>query len=164
MSRTHTKGFSLIEVMLALGLLVYIILNVSNTQSGAIFFSQYTRNLMIATNLARSKMSDVELLSQQKSMKDLTSLKEEGKFKEYPDFTYSVKVQNTKLKIPIPKQIIESNPMMKQLMQYFEKELFAEVLVEVSWPDGKHKKTISVRRLLANWDFIANLESMAGAM
>lgn len=157
------RAFTLLEVMISLGLLTYIVMTVSNAQAGAIFFSNYTQNLIFATNLARSKMTDLELETQRKSMKELKNFSDKGKFKDYPEFSFRMMIKSTKIKIPVPKAVMESNPMMKQLMTYMEKDIFFEGLVEISWEGDDKKKSITVRRLFANWDFISTLEKKAGS-
>ncbi len=157
------RGFTLIETMIALGILTYIILQVIETQSGAIFFSNYSSNLITASNLAREKMTELELLTERKKLKDVSTYADKGKFEKFPEFSYEVKIQDTKIKIPLPKQLIQQEPMIQMLAKYLEKDIFSEGVVKIIWQEGKHKQSIQVRQLFANWAFLKDLKNMANA-
>ncbi len=60
MRRSEARGFTLLEVMIALAILGMALLAIFNLNSGAISMHGYTKRLTVASLLARSKMTDIE--------------------------------------------------------------------------------------------------------
>ena len=55
------KGFTILEVLIALGLLTIVLASVLITQGNGITSSTRTKNILIATNLARNFINESEL-------------------------------------------------------------------------------------------------------
>lgn len=58
--RRHTRGFTLLEIMVAVAILGLGLTAILSAQAGAFSSAQYARNLSVATGLLRCKITEVE--------------------------------------------------------------------------------------------------------
>lgn len=78
------RGFSLLEVMIALAILTVSLLVLVQTQSSAVVLTNEAERTLVATDLARYKMSEV-LLQLEKDGFQATDVTEEGEFDDFGD-------------------------------------------------------------------------------
>lgn len=95
------RGFTLIEVMVAIGVLAICFTAIFNVQASSIQAASRTKYITAATLLAHSKMVDIE---QQLNVEGFSEFAEdmEGTFEEegWPEFRWRAKI--LKVRIPIP--------------------------------------------------------------
>ncbi len=89
----HSRGFTLLEVMIALAILAVSLVAIAGINSTAVDMHVYAKRLTVATMLARSKMADLEskLMSEDLPADDSA---EEGKFEEegFPDYQWRAEI------------------------------------------------------------------------
>jgi hypothetical protein len=161
--RLGEQSFTLIETIIALGLMVTVIFEVSGVQGHAIYFSEFERKVTKATWLAKGVMAKIEYEWDSRpfsEMKDLNSAERE--FEEDKDFTYTVKVEEWKL--PLLNLLTgggggkddgdAANPQGDMIKGYIEKIFGDEILkianVEVFWAEGAKKDSVALAMLLTN--------------
>jgi general secretion pathway protein I len=84
------RGFTLLEVMIAMAILAVALVAVFQMQSQSISMATEARFTTTASLLAQSKMADVE------SAASLTNRTENGDFgSDYPQYTWNLKVTDT---------------------------------------------------------------------
>ena len=100
------RGFTLLEVMVALGILAGALLAVSDIVSGALRNHMRARNLEVATLLARGKMASLEDQYEDKGFKTFDE-DEEGTFEDegHPDVRWKVEVKMPTVELG-PDQVI----------------------------------------------------------
>jgi general secretion pathway protein I len=91
--RTAARAFTLLEVMVSLGILAVALMAIGNLNGGAVRMHAYASKLTVAVQLARGKMFDIE---QQVVTDGLSDYSKEyhGDFSEegWPEFKWSCKV------------------------------------------------------------------------
>ena len=102
------KSFTLIETVIALGILVTIILEVSSVQGHAVNFSIFEQKVSQATWMAKGLMSQIEYKWRYYPLKEIEIDKKEQEFDEFlcpkdPDFgcDYKYNLLITKWDLPI---------------------------------------------------------------
>lgn len=164
--RVGERSFSLIETVIAIGLLVTFILEVANAQGRAIYFSEYQQDVTKATWLAKSIMAKVEYEYQGRDFKELTwSSSSEQNFKdedkETEKFTYKISIEDWKLPLTnflsnkgSKDENTVKDPQSDFITQQIEAVLGDSLLkiarVEVFWPEGAIKNSTSLTLLLTN--------------
>ncbi len=78
------RGFSLLEVMIALAILTVSLLVLVQTQSAAVLLTNEAERTLVATDLARYKMSEV-LLQLEKDGFQMSDVTEQGDFQDFGD-------------------------------------------------------------------------------
>jgi general secretion pathway protein I len=90
--RRPAKGFTLMEVMIAMAILAIALVTVFQSQSQSISMAGSSRFLTTASLLAQSKMVEIEAVD----MKNIKT--ENGDFGEgFPDYVWRVEVKDTEL-------------------------------------------------------------------
>jgi general secretion pathway protein I len=101
------RGFTLLEVVVALSILSLALMAIFDLNAGAVAMHAYTKKLTVATLLARSKMTDIE---QQLYDKGFSTDDEEdgGDFSEekWPEYKWRVKIIAPKTDGISPEQVI----------------------------------------------------------
>ena len=155
--RLRLASFTLIETMVALGLLTTLILQVATVQGRAYYFSEYGQNLTQAVWLAKRIMAQVEYYWYDKQLEDLDKVRVEGKqFEDAPKFSYNLKINEWKL--PIANVMggggEEPNPMAdmikQQVAQIFGGHVLKMAHVEVYWGEGAVRESTELSLLLTN--------------
>lgn len=155
----HERSFTLIETVIALGLMATVILEVSNVQGRAIYFSGYERTSSQAMWLAKSVMSKIEYEWQDRDFKDMEYKQPEKPFEDNRDFTYKVEIKEWEL--PLMNLITggdeeggEEDPKTDMIRQQIEKILGEDIMktahVEVFWPEGSDRNSVALSMLLTN--------------
>lgn len=134
------KGFTLLEVMIAIAILAVSLLAIFNLQSTSLIGSARAEKISLATQLARQKMARVLIDLEQGILKgEFSESKEDsGSFEEekYPDYTWKLTVR--KVDIPAPPVPEGKSDVMGQVFSMVAQEISQstrEVKLTVSWKD-----------------------------
>lgn len=103
-SKNSARGFSLLEVMVAIAILAVSLLVILNLQSNAVIASGRAQSMNVATLLARHQMAQL-LLEMEKEMGRgyfPTDKSEQGDFSELGYPTYRWELQIRRVEIPPP--------------------------------------------------------------
>jgi len=109
MSTRKSRAFTLLEVMVALGILGVVLVSLFQISSMAALSQSYARTLTVATLLARSKMADVE----HQLLADgfpATDEEDSGNFAEegWPAYSWTVQILIPKTENLSPEQLLAS--------------------------------------------------------
>jgi len=176
------RSFTLIETVLAIGLLTTVLMEVSFVQAKYLNFSIYYRKSTQAIWLAKALMAEVEYKSNFYPLKDIRA---EPGSEERPvpptlcpkdpqfdcDFTYSMSIEEFKL--PIVEMLTGSiaketegadgftSVIKDQVEAVLGKEIFKIANVVVSWPEGSKRSQVNVPYLLTSQQ---NIDSFIEAL
>lgn len=164
------SGFTLLEVLIAFALITVVAASVYIMQSNSLFSSLRTKNMLIASNLARSFLTKSEL---ELEAKEFTLLKEteEGKFPEpYEHFKWKREVKEQDFsslanivqeaskalqddKNGEPKEENQDGQMIVlKIFQNYLKDSIRRLKVTITWPEDGKDKSISFSTLLVRYD------------
>jgi general secretion pathway protein I len=89
----HTRGFTLLEVIVALAILSVSLVAISTINASAINMHTYAKRLTVATLLARGKMADIESKLQSDGLPADDEV-EDGNFRDegYPEYHWEAKI------------------------------------------------------------------------
>ncbi len=159
-AKPSEKSFTLLETVIALGMMVVFLAALAETQGNAVYFSEFERNSTKATWLAKSVMSKIEYYWQTRDFSEMTMSEKEIPFEVDKDFTYSYEIKEWKL--PLINMLLGGggeegeggDPQANYIMQLAKKFLGDEILktahVEVFWPEGAKKNSVTLTLLLTN--------------
>lgn len=167
--KLREKSFTLVETMVAIGLLVVFMAEVLNVQGNAAYFTQYSRNITRATYLGKRVMDQVEYYWTHKNFKEMKyeAGDKDLPFEDDPDFFYRLNIRDWKLDIF---QILQGSlggssegesdgggadggmgdMISQQMEKILGKELFKVAHVEVSWTEGAKREWVEFTYLLTN--------------
>lgn len=92
MTQNRTKGFTLMEVMVAMAILAIVLVSIYQLQSQSISMSTDSRFMTTAALLAQSKMVETE------NAPALSNKSENGDFGlDYPQYTWRLDISDTQL-------------------------------------------------------------------
>lgn len=170
------QSFTLIETMVALGLLTTLILQVATVQGKALYFSDYGQNLTQGMWLAKRLMSQVEYFWYDKQLEELEGIAIKDKqFEDFPNFSYNLDIREWKL--PLLNIIAgggdDSQPdpttslIKEQVNQIFGEHILKIAHVEVFWGEGAVRESTDLTFLLTNQkkidETIATLQATVNA-
>ncbi|MBE9504991.1 MAG: type II secretion system minor pseudopilin GspI [Proteobacteria bacterium] len=93
-SRIHEKGFTLLEVMIAMSILAITLVVVFQSQSQSISMAGRARFETTAALLAQSKMAEIEAANPENVVSD------SGNFgDDFPDYSWQVDVTETEIEV-----------------------------------------------------------------
>lgn len=151
------KGFTLLEVMVALAILGVAIGEIIAFQARGMLLNNRARRLTEATMLARTKMVEYQLKLEQDILRGAfpETGEEEGEF-ERPYDMYKYKIELKKVEIPAPPtpEGEQQNAMMG-MMGMVTKQISAavrELKLTVMWDEQGKEKIISVATHLVKMD------------
>lgn len=158
-NNTALRSFTLIETMVALGLLTVLILQVATVQGQALYFSDYGQNLTKSMWLARRMMAQVEYYWYNKELKELEGVAvKEKPFEDEAGFSYNLSIREWKL--PLMNMLTgggdDNQPdpttdlIKQQVKQIFGDHLLKIAHVEVFWGEGAVKESTALTMLLTN--------------
>jgi len=109
MSTKMQRAFTLLEVVVALGILGVVLVSLLQISSTAAISQSYARTLTVATLLARSKMTDVEHQLQADGF-PATDEEDSGDFSEegWPAYGWTVQILTPKTERLSPEQLLAS--------------------------------------------------------
>ena len=147
-SSLHPRGFSLLEVLIALAILGAAITAIVGFQGRGIVMNAKARDLSTATYLARSKMEELKLQINTESMKGKfpDEKSEEGAFPAPLD-RYTWKSEIKKVTIPVPSAEGGEQDLLTSLMGMLSKEFegtVRELRVSISWRELEKERNMSV--------------------
>jgi prepilin-type N-terminal cleavage/methylation domain-containing protein len=156
------RGFTLLEVMISLGLIAVIVLAVFLAQGGGLAASTRNKNVLIAANLARNLINEQELKWEGTPF-DRLPKNENGNFAEpYEAYTWEITYEEVDFGVLselILRQQQESGDTPQQnsdqVVQLFEdylKRSVRRMLITIRWPESGGTTTQSYTQLLVNYD------------
>lgn len=190
-SREHS--FTLVETVVAVGLLAFLLLQVVGVQGNAIYAGEYGRKSMQAAWLAKRVMAQVEYNWAVREFKDLKIEVKETPFDDVKEFNYTLVIQEFKL--PIEEMLMGAlggdapgkdgaeggesgsdgegkDSGMGALASFAEgpikqclgDERLMTAVVDVSWPVGARKDSVGLAMMLTNQKKIEECIAGMGAM
>ena len=167
------KSFSLVEILLALGLMALMLTNFYSAQSRISLRSNQARRVTQATWLAKSLMAQVEYQSTFLTPKEMKSTKKNQEFSEglCPNkcrYRYNLTIQPWKLDLVSilfsqmgDEQASQNKEMIaeikKQVKASLGSELLYYALAEVTWNEGIKKRSVAIPYLLTEQTELDNL-------
>lgn len=170
--RSGEASFTLIETIIALGLISTFLIQVILVQGRSVEFSDYNRRITQAGWLAQAVMAQIERASTLYNFSDLKlKLREENFSEEFCnrdpvvgcDYTYSASIEEFKL--PIIDMIVGAvagggdenseagslgDVIKAQVKDYLGDEQFRMAKVEVHWPEGSRQESYELVYLITN--------------
>jgi len=158
----NQKGFTLLEVMIAFALLTTILFVAVISQSSSLASSTRSKNLLIATSLARNFVNEQELKYEGVPLERLPA-KEEGKFPE-PNAGFSWTLTFEEVDFSVMSDLItkqaeasgteppaNSETVIKLFEDYLKKSV-RRMTVTIHYPDSGQTSNLSFTELLVNYD------------
>ena len=150
------RGFTLIEVLVAMMILAGAMLALSQAWNGSIFTFKKSQNINTIVSLLKKKTTELDIKYKTLSFTEIPEA-EAGDFgTDYPDFSW--KSETKKLEFPDLSDMLVSkeggaNEMMltiiKQMTEYFSKST-KELRVSIVWKSGKHEVKYSITTYIVN--------------
>ena len=188
MKHHGSLGFSLLEVMIALGILAMSLTVLLESQASSVNNAGRSRDLSIATLLARSKMVDIErdLFDEGFTTGQTT---DDGNFEEegYADIKWSSTISEVELDLSSlaslcegfaasddeasEESVMDCRAMfemaggLESILGSFTGEIgqsIRAVELTVTWPVGKYSESLSVKGLVTREDFGIQQEPLPG--
>jgi len=164
------RSFTLVETVIALGLMVFLIAQFVGVQAGAVSAADYGRKIAQATWLAKRVMSQVEYFATTKKWTELSTgpSEKDHPFEDFPDYKYDLEIKEWKLPIlSLLGQTLggagktkeeneskddakSSSPYDGMLKQILGEDLLKIAHVEVFWTEGAARESVSLTYLLVN--------------
>jgi hypothetical protein len=161
-------SFTLVETMIALGIMSTVILQISGVQSNAVFFGDFARKSNQAIWLSKRVLSQVEYYWSNRDFSELKAEEDNAKFEgleevdELKDFNYRLTIAEWKL--PLINLLTggagggeegESaggggDMIASAIKNVLGEELLKVAHVEVSWPEGSRRNSETLTLLLTN--------------
>ena len=98
--KSSKTGFTLIEVMIALGILAVSLVTLNARQSYSLRSVTEAEKLTLATMLARTKMAELEIELRNVPFSEIKK-EENGEFEDYPEYSWIRLVEEIELNVPI---------------------------------------------------------------
>lgn len=156
--RCNSKGFSLLEVLVALAIMAVAFTTLLGIQSSAILSSERAEMMTKAVMLARQKLTDLEMLYRYNALpkddqEEIRAIQTKPFGDAYAQFGYSLTIRKTE--IPIPQQIFDEaakagDKQAAQIAQsagtisQFISDSVREVRLRVFWEAGKGEDQIEI--------------------
>lgn len=156
------KGFTLLEVMIAITLLAVILSSVFIAQTSSLSSSGRSKNVLIATNLARNLVNEKELAYEGVPF-DRLDKAESGSFAApYSDHKWTITIEEVDFSVLgdlMRKQAEEANatpePNQETVIKLFQDYLNRSVrrmTVKIEWPEAGSTSNLTFTELLVNYD------------
>ncbi len=91
MKRSHAKGLTLVEIIIALGILSLVLTTVMPHIGVSMKLTRKAKSLVTASQLARNLIHEIQLL------KKIEEGKEDGKFEDFEDYSYEYEITKVKM-------------------------------------------------------------------
>jgi general secretion pathway protein I len=155
-SINSTKGFSLIEVLLATIILGTALVALSSSWSGTVFSFKKSEKVQIITSLLKSKTTELELKYGQLSFSAIPE-SEEGDFgEEFPELSWKSEVRDMEFPDLTPlmagKDGIDetTRSIVKQMTDHFSKNI-KEIRITILWKGKKAPVQYSSTTYIVNY-------------
>ena len=154
--KKNSKGFSLIEVLLATIILGGALVALSSSWSGTVFSFRKSEKIQIITSLLKSKTTELEIKYGQVGYAAIPEA-EDGDFgDEFPDLTWKSEVRE--MEFPDLTPIMASQDgvdettrsIVKQMTEHFSKNI-KELKVTVTWTSNKKPVLYSITTYIVNY-------------
>ncbi len=118
----HSRGFTLLEVMVAMGILALALTAIVGINGGSISAHDYSKRVTVATMLARSKMADLESQFNEEGFTSQFDQKIVGNFSEegWEDFRWEAEIIKPEL------DAVNANALVQNLITQFTGQAEAE--------------------------------------
>ncbi|MBI2601531.1 MAG: hypothetical protein HYW48_00595 [Deltaproteobacteria bacterium] len=159
--KSGESSFTLLETIIALGLMVVMILEVSTVQGSAINLSQYERKVTQAVWLGKAILGQIEYKWKFYEVKEIKEERRGERFDEKLcprdgfdcDFTYDLTVEEWKLPlIELAAGSLGDKSMTDMIKGQLKDILGDEVLkiahIEVFWPEGAKRNSVDLAYLI----------------
>ena len=161
-SRTGQSSFTLIETVMAVGLMVVIVLEVTAVQGRAISFSEYERKVTQASWLAKAVMGQLEYKWKFYDLKEIKASEKDTKFPtelcpDDPRFScdYRYNITIDKWDLPLIDMAAASigdetiaGVIKEQMKNIIGDDVLKVAHVEVTWPEGSRQNSVDLAYLL----------------
>lgn len=158
----NEKGFTLLEVMIAFALLAVILFAAVMSQSYSLGSSGRSRNVLIATNLARSFLAEQELKYEGTPFERLPKSESEAFPAPYQAFKWTLTFEEVDFAVlsdllmkqaEANKETPEANSdtLLKMFEDYLKKSV-RRMSVTIEFPDGGGSSKLSFTELLVNYE------------
>lgn len=174
------SSFTIIETLIALGIMLTVVLEVAGAQGNISAFANYSRRVTEATWLAKRIMSQVEYHWHQKDFKDLDTNQSDQSFdfgtRAPSDFDYTYNISIEEWKLPLFDILTGGGPQtddeddryydrqqqpmgggldsfggLDQIIDsVFDGHIMKIAHVEVFWPEGARRNSVTLSYLLTN--------------
>lgn len=156
------NGFTLLEVMIAFALLTGILFVAVLSQSSSILSSTRSKNILIATNLARNIMSEMEVKYESVPLDQLPK-EEKGEFAapnqgfkwelkfEEVDFAILSDLLAKQAEAEKKEQEANTDTLIRMFEEYLKKSV-RRMNITVEYPDSDTTAKLSFTQLLVNYD------------
>jgi len=151
--RARRAGFTLLEVMIAIGILAMMMTAIYGLQANAMRSVSYARDTQMASLLAREKMLELEWLLRKDNFA-LTEATLSGDFSdaEAPRFKWKAKILKVRPEAfeAGGEMTVSANPLAAQFapaMQALTRQMaeqIREIRLGISWKDGRHEESFTV--------------------
>lgn len=158
---SNQRGFTLLEFMIAFALLTVVLASVFIAQGSALSSSVRSKDMLIATNLARNFINEQEVKFENIPFDRLPLSEEKGAFPEpYQNYKWTIKFEEVdfgaigtlvKGQTPGEEKTAEMDTVMNLFEEYLKKSV-RKMTITVEWPDGKGTTSQSFTELLVNYD------------
>lgn len=144
----NRKGFTLLEVMLALTIFALAMTALVGFHARGYVNDGKARRLTAAVSLARAKMTDIELDIEKEMVKGSfpEDRSESGEFeKPYEDYKWKMEIRRVEL--PIPPLGDNAGEINQQMMQMVTKQIsdaVREIKLTISWQEMNNERSFSV--------------------
>lgn len=153
----NSKGFTLIEVILALMIIAGFFAVYNSSMSGTNFSLKKSEKLQIISSLLKSKMTELELKYNQLGYASVPE-SEEGDFgSEFKDLKWKSEVRELEFPDLTPLLLTESNQnemmltIVKKMTSHFSKNI-KELKLTISWQaSSKQKMDFSITTYIVNY-------------
>ncbi len=166
---TNTKGFTLLEVMIAMALLSGILFVAVISQSSSLSSSSRSKNILMATSLARNLINEQELKYEGVPFEQLPK-EENGKFPDpHGDYQWEIKFEEVDFSVLTSvllkaaeannEQTDSNSETVAKLFQDYMKKSVRKMIVVVKYPDSGALSSLTFTQLLVNYeaDFAAGI-------
>lgn len=156
------SGFTLLEFMIAFALLTVILASVYLMQGSSLASSVRSKNILLATNLAKNLINESELQFEGQPFERLQA-KETGEFEEpFKEFKWTREIAEvdfgalSELMIKAQEESgstpKENQSMVAKYFQDYMQKSVRRMTVTITWAEGGGESSLSFTELLVNYD------------
>jgi prepilin-type N-terminal cleavage/methylation domain-containing protein len=152
----NCRGFTLIEVLVTLGLMAIAFLGFHQGQAGSVKMAVRAEMRSQAYALAQKQMTEIELQLRTKGFQGFLE-EESGSFKEeeFKPFRWTRKLEKVEIGCFIPAPATEGPEAgFYQIAQKIFTEAIRKIRVTVLWEENKRAQKISLTQLYVRWEDI----------